>query len=426
MTSRRAAASTLNDTRLVRYPPAGWLHNTTRHDARHYRAFYDSPRRTRRWEFRDANAERNLGERQAGLPTVLSTPLRLYLEVALQCNLRCPSCFHAYLDPQLHDERTNFMTPFLFERIAAALFPGALMVWYNGNGESLLHPSIDAILRTAQDWHFIPALLTNGSRFTEENMRLLVDGGFFLSISVDGPYAEDFERLRKGARFSRLVAAIAHMQELKARLKRERFGVTIQCVAQQANLGQWSDLVRWAAACGAKDIQFLPLHTYGMTHSYLQQARLDHTPRRANEEMLAAIRLGSALDVKVWPFPPFAADEPFREAWWAALEENHRRSSVADGYARAEAGHLSAHPANDPHRRCFMAWSDCFVGVDGAVAPCDMDLARLTVGNLYDDEFATIWNGPAMREMRRTVNTRPVGPCGFGTCMFRRAIEPPP
>ena len=67
--------------------------------------------------------------------------MRLYLEVALQCNLRCPSCFHAYLDPQLHDERTNFMTPFLFERIAAALFPGALMVWYNGNGESLLHPS---------------------------------------------------------------------------------------------------------------------------------------------------------------------------------------------------------------------------------------------------------------------------------------------
>ena len=67
--------------------------------------------------------------------------MRLYLEVALQCNLRCPSCFHAYLDPQLHDEGTNFMTPFLFERIAAALFPGALMVWYNGNGESLLHPS---------------------------------------------------------------------------------------------------------------------------------------------------------------------------------------------------------------------------------------------------------------------------------------------
>jgi hypothetical protein len=179
----------------------------TRHDARHYRAFYDSPGRTRRREFRDANAERNRGERQAGLPTVLSAPLRLYLEVALQCNLRCPSCFHAYLDPQLHDERTNFMTPFLFERIAAALFPGALMVWYNGNGESLLHPSIDAILRTAQDWHFIPALLTNGLRFRTENAS---PRGRGLLPEHFGGHSPRIRRLRKGG--SPAGGGPAHMQ----------------------------------------------------------------------------------------------------------------------------------------------------------------------------------------------------------------------
>ena len=34
---------------------------------------------------------------------------------------------------------------------------------------------------------FIPAILTNGTLFDGENMRLLVEGGYFFSISVDSP-----------------------------------------------------------------------------------------------------------------------------------------------------------------------------------------------------------------------------------------------
>lgn len=420
------ALTALTDTGLIGYPPANWVHNTTKADSLLYDAFVAGPVKgevTR--GVRNANAELNREEREATLPVVASTPLKLYVEVALQCNLRCPSCFHAYIDPKQHKELINFMSPFLFERVASTLFPGALMVWYNGNGESLLHPNISSILRTALDGQFIPALLTSGSRFTEENMRILVEGGFCLSISVDSPYADDFERLRKGANFSRLVAAIAFMQELKRQLKQERFSLTIQCVAQQSNVHQLCDLVSWSAACGAEAVQFLPLHTFGMSNTYLEKARLDHSPRQANEEMLKAIRLGSDLGIKIWPFPPMVPDALFMDEWWAAVEENHRLPSAADGYLQEQAKHLAQHPANVPTRRCLMAWAECFIGVDGAVAPCDMDLERTTVGNLYDDEFVTIWNGSAMREMRSSVNRRPVGPCCFGTCMFRREIEQP-
>lgn len=367
-----------------------------------------------------ANAAANVRERLAGVSRVASTPLKLYVELAWQCHLRCPSCFHAYTSHDVRSAQTHFMSPFVFRSVAEALFPGARLVWYSGNGEVMLHPNITTILATAREFEFVPALLTSGSLFNEANMRALVEGGFFLSVSVDSPDPALFERLRKGAKFRRLVAGLTRLEELRRETGNRRFHVRVQCVAQQANLGQLAALVEWCAGFGVQEVQFLPLHRFGREgDDYFSSQMLDPTPDAANRAALDAVRTGTRLGLRVRPFPAYHGDAGLRATLAEAIAANWSRAIPADEHYAA-IGPVAEHPANDPQHACYMAWSEAFIGSNGLIAPCDMVLSRTTVGNFHDDPFEVIWNGARMAEMRSWVNgADPQGLCAHGTCMFR-------
>ncbi len=406
-----------DDCGVTRYSPASLERNATRENWIGCSRAFEIGERAGSGISR-GNGGLNILERTEEVVRVRSTPTKLYLEIAWLCSLRCPSCFHAYVSPENRRAAIHFMSAFLFQRVVAELFPGALMVWYNGNGESLLHPNIEAILQSAREFDFIPALLTSGGLFTERNMKVLVEAGFFLSISVDSPYEKDFERLRAGVRFSKLLAAIEYLRALNRGINNQRFNLRVQCVAQRSNLHQLSDLVEWAAHYGIEEVQFLPLQNFGNVPATLAETKLQRVPQDANRMMLAALRTGTRLGVRVRPFPPFDPDESFRREFHAAVEENLSWAINADQYYHQIAG-IAETPSNNPDRRCHLAWSECFIGADGKVAPCDMYLDVTTVGNLYDDHFSDIWNSPQMVRMRKTVNTHPTELCRFGTCMFR-------
>ncbi len=405
------------DSKVIRYSPASFERNATRENWLRCAPAFEVEKRAQSG-ISKGNGGLNILERTEGVDRVSSTPTKLYLEIAWLCSLRCPSCFHAYVTPEHRRAAIHFMSSFVFQRVVEELFPGALMVWYNGNGESLLHPNIETILQSAREFDFIPALLTSGGLFTERNMRALVEGGFFLSISVDSPYEKDFERLRAGVKFSKLVAAIEYMRELNRGLHNPRFNLRIQCVAQRSNLEQLSPLVEWAARYGIEEVQFLPLQNFGNVPAQLEEIKLQRVPDYANRKMLEALRTGTRLGVRVRPFPPFDPDESFSREFQAAVRENLSWATNADQFYHQIAGIAEA-PSNYPDRRCHLAWSECFIGADGKVAPCDMYLDVTTAGNLYDDDFREIWNSPQMVLMRQTVNTNPTELCRFGTCMFR-------
>jgi MoaA/NifB/PqqE/SkfB family radical SAM enzyme len=406
---------------VVRYRAEAFLYNGNKVQWRGCADQFRARGGTRR--ARERNATQNISERSAELDQVKSTPLKLYVEVTWLCNLRCPSCFQAYVQPAARKETIHFMSPYLFHEIAEKLFPGAAMVWYSGNGETLLHPNIDTILRTSREFTFVPALLTNGTLFTDHNMRMLVEGGFFLSVSVDSPCEKDFERLRAPAKFSKVVGALEHLRDLQRKIRNNRFNLRIQCVAQRSNLHQLVDLVRWSANYDAMEVQFLSIHNYGNFSDYIERSRLVYAPGNAMRELLNAVREGTRLGIRVNPCPVDCSDAALNREMQAAVQENVDATSRLDEYYALATG-LAEHPANDPQRRCHMAWADCFLCADGTVAPCCINLDETRVGNLYDEDFWTIWNGPAMAQWRRTVNHDPRGICRFGTCIFRDGAQP--
>ena len=67
---------------------------------------------------------------------------------------------------------------------------------------------------------------------------------------------------------------------------------------------------------------------------------------------------------------------------------------------------------------CYIGWLHAYLKVDGAVLPCGD--CSLVMGNLGDQSFQEIWNGPAFRSFRRQGLTRtglraltPHCDCGF-------------
>lgn len=67
---------------------------------------------------------------------------------------------------------------------------------------------------------------------------------------------------------------------------------------------------------------------------------------------------------------------------------------------------LSVNPraaaGRDPHASCLLPWRQISVAWDGRVGLCCRDLDFQTiVGDLRTDSFLDVWNGPALRAMRR-------------------------
>src|SRR5260370_33255191 len=72
----------------------------------------------------ELNVSLNVQERTAETERVAASPLKLYLEIAWLCNLRCPSCVQAYGPSVQRKAAIHFTPPFKFREPTETPFPG--------------------------------------------------------------------------------------------------------------------------------------------------------------------------------------------------------------------------------------------------------------------------------------------------------------
>ena len=84
----------------------------------------------------------------------------------------------------------------------------------------MLHPKAVDLMEYAKKTGAKVGLITNGSRFTEESSRRLLEAGVdMIEFSVDAADPETYERVRKGLDWETLLKNIQRMVELRDRLK---------------------------------------------------------------------------------------------------------------------------------------------------------------------------------------------------------------
>lgn len=181
-------------------------------------------------------------------PEALEFPLMCVLSFVYTCNALCPSCPYTNSSIRADYKDTPVMSEETFRLIADQCGKHGAWVRISGGGEPMLHPRAVELMEYAKKVGAKVGLITNGSRFTEESSRRLLEAGVdMIEFSVDASDAETYHRVRKGLNWERLLHNIKRMVELRDQLKSATkiiaSGINQQGVDIEAVAAFWEPIV---------------------------------------------------------------------------------------------------------------------------------------------------------------------------------------
>lgn len=153
-------------------------------------------------------------------PEALEFPMMCVISFVYTCNALCPSCPYTNSSIRSDYKDTPIMSEETFRLIADQCGQHGAWVRISGGGEPMLHPQAVELMEYAKKVGARVGLITNGSRFTAENSRRLLEAGVdMIEFSVDAADAGTYHLVRKGLSWERLVYNIKRIVELRDQLK---------------------------------------------------------------------------------------------------------------------------------------------------------------------------------------------------------------
>ncbi len=152
-------------------------------------------------------------------PEASEFPMMMVLSFVYPCNALCPHC--PYTNSNIRKEYRDmpYMPEATFKKIANEAGPYGAYLRISGGGEPMLHPQAVPLLTYAKSKGCKIGLITNGSKFTEENSRALLEAGVdMIEFSVDACDPETYSQVRTGLEWNVLVEAVDRMVRLRAEL----------------------------------------------------------------------------------------------------------------------------------------------------------------------------------------------------------------
>lgn len=150
----------------------------------------------------------------------LEFPMMCVLSFSYVCNAKCPNCPYTNSEIRLDYKDRPFMPENTFKIIADQCGEYGAWIRISGGGEPMLHPHAVDLLKYAKTVGAKIGLITNGSRFTEEeSIQLLESQVDMIEFSVDAADVDTYDRVRKGLNWATLVTNVKQMVDLRNRLK---------------------------------------------------------------------------------------------------------------------------------------------------------------------------------------------------------------
>jgi len=267
------------------------------------------------------------------LPVIqrIEYPRIIHLELTRKCNLCCYMCRENRteelkkiglidLDPRIFYK----MIPFIQKAGHLALF---------GWGEPLCHPNfrefIDAVgeIKEQNSLHLLTDsgpyikpfvnFTTNGCLMNESLIHSIIKSRIDeIIFSIDSPNADNYNFIRKGADFERVIANLGKVQELKIENNVRNPAIIIEFVAMRRNIEELPDLVRLAASLNVEKIivTLIVVSTKGLEqeslyyHQDLANKMIDEAERVAQENglpMMVPNRFGTKPTCQGYCSDPF-------------------------------------------------------------------------------------------------------------------------
>lgn len=153
-------------------------------------------------------------------PDAQEFPMMCVLSFVYVCNAKCPYCPYTNSEIRFDYRDRPFMNEDTFKIIATQCGEYGAWVRLSGGGEPMLHPKAVELMEYAKKVGGKVGLITNGSRFTEENTKRLLEAGVdMIEFSVDAADEKAYARVRKGLDWETLLKNVCRMVELRDKLK---------------------------------------------------------------------------------------------------------------------------------------------------------------------------------------------------------------
>ncbi len=147
-------------------------------------------------------------------------PLMCVLSFVYICNAGCPNCPYNNSDIRATYKNALIMPEDIFKRIADECAEHQCYLRLSGGGEPMLHPQATPLMAYAKNKGCKIGLITNGSNFTEKDLRILINSQVdLIEFSVDAPDEETYSKVRPGLRWGKLNSAVEKAIRIRNELK---------------------------------------------------------------------------------------------------------------------------------------------------------------------------------------------------------------
>lgn len=294
-------------------------------------------------------------------------PFQANIEPTSRCNFKCAMCQTSQWQRQRGD-----MSLEQFQRVLEQI-PTLYSIKLVGMGEPFLNPHLFDMIELARSRGIAVKTTTNGSFLDQEHRRLVLASGLrYLNISLDGATAQTHNAIRPGADFDRIVADVTSLTAERGNRRRPR--VRVWYVAQKQSFSELPTLVD---LCGDMKVDSLVCH-FSLTNFGRDDLREPTASQRVTDG-----EVGEMVD-----------------------QAEQRAKKVRLRFTHGFPG--NGVPVPPSAKRCKWPWRDLFINFQGFVTPCALvsDPEIVNFGNIFEEEFEGIWNGPRYQEFRRLVRSR--------------------
>ncbi|MCK5701530.1 MAG: SPASM domain-containing protein [Cyclobacteriaceae bacterium] len=272
-------------------------------------------------------------------------PFSISVEPTTSCNLRCPECpsgLRSFSRP------TGMMQHATFKKVIDELHEYLVYLILYFQGEPYLNPEFLNAVKYAHSKKIYTATSTNGHYLTEELAIQTVNSGLDrIIISMDGADQQSYEKYRIGGRLEKVISGIENLVTVRKKLQRSNPFIILQFLLFQHNIHQIREVKKLAKKLGVDKIEFKTAQVYNFEK-------------------------GSDLI-------------PNKQKYSRYQLNGNSRYSIK----------------SDLLNKCWKMWHSCVMTWDGDIVPCCFDKdAKYTMGNIHNQSFTDIWNGPKYQDFR--------------------------
>lgn len=297
-------------------------------------------------------------------PIILSNkPVVAQIEPTSQCNLRCEMCIRDKIGVPIGTMKFED-----FKKILDKL-DSLFKIHLSGQGEAFLNNELFKMIEYANKRGIIVNLNTNATLFNEETIKKIckVDLGE-IAISMESTDKEKYEKIRKGAKFEKVMEGIKKLNEsLKENKKRTIVSLAITILKE--NVDELPEFIKFADKVGVKKIIAQTI-----------QEKEDYVKNYGNE---AKKNVTSGYKGRL--------KEKLEEAKRTAREK--KVEFIFD---------------EEKSSGCIWPWRSIYVTWNGNATPCCkiLNYKESGTGNLLEEDFWKVWNGKQYQMFRKLLRER--------------------